>query len=155
IAEQIVRFLQDGVAENAVNAPTLPAESMAEVAPFLLLAEKLGSFLAQRMRGQIRKVELTVGGEVARHGVEHLRLAFLVGALRHTLDRAVNFVNAPALARERGILVLESREERPDFRQGELRVRASEKTGGRTREVSGTVFGREPRIIAVDGVRLD
>ena len=51
--------------------------------------------------------------------------------------------------------MLESREERPDYRQGEIRVRASAKAGGRTREVSGAVFGREPRIIAVDGVRLD
>ena len=155
IAEQISNFLTSGVAENAVNAPTLPAEAMAEVAPFLLLCEKLGSFLAQRMQGQIRKVEFTVGGEVTRHGVEHLRLAFLVGVLRHTLDRSVNFVNAPALARERGILVLESREERPDFRNGEVSVRASEKAGGRSHRVAGAVFGREPRIIAVDDLRLD
>jgi D-3-phosphoglycerate dehydrogenase / 2-oxoglutarate reductase len=155
IAEQIVNFLKNGVAENAVNAPTLPAEAMAEVAPFLLLAEKLGSFLAQRMKGQIRKVEFTVGGDVTRHGIEHLRLAFLVGVLRHTLDRSVNFVNAPALARERGILVLESREERPDFRNGEISVRASEKAGGLSHRVSGAVFGREPRIVSVDDLRLD
>src|SRR5262245_23620960 len=154
IAEQIANFLKAGVAENAVNAPTLPAEAMAEVAPFLVLCEKLGSFLAQRMQGQIRKVELTVGGEVMRHG-EHLKLAFLVGVLRHTLDRSVNFVNAPALARERGILVLESIEERPDFRSGEVSVRASEKAGGRAHRVAGAVFGREPRIIAVDDLRLD
>jgi D-3-phosphoglycerate dehydrogenase len=155
IAEQITAFLTRGIAENAVNAPALPAEALAEMAPFLLLSEKLGSFLAQRMRGQIRKVEFIVGGEIARFGVEHLKLAFLVGALRHTCDRGVNFVNAPALARERGILVLESREERADFRQGEVTVRASEKAGGRTQRVAGAVFGREPRIIAVDDVRLD
>jgi D-3-phosphoglycerate dehydrogenase len=155
IAEQISSFLKDGVAENALNAPALPAESMAEIAPFLLLAEKLGSFLAQRLHGQIRKVELTIGGEIVEHGVEHMRLAFLVGVLRHTHDRSVNFVNAPALAHERGILVLESRNERPDFRSGEMSVRASEKTGGRTLHVSGAVFGREPRIVEVDGVRLD
>lgn len=155
IAHQITAYLATGVAENAVNAPTLPAESMAEVAPFLSLSEKLGSFLAQRMHGQIRKVEFTVGGEVARHGVEHLKLAFLVGALRHTCDRSVNVVNAPALARERGILVLESREERPDFRGGEITVRATEKSGGKTHHVSGTVFGREPRLFAVDEERLD
>lgn len=155
IAEQIVNFLAHGVAENAVNAPTLAAEAMAEVAPFLLLAEKLGSFLAQRMHGQIRKVELTVGGEVLRHGLEHLKLAFLVGVLRRTLDRSVNFVNAPALARERGLLVLEGREEHPDYRGGEIRVRASEKAGGRTLSVAGAVFGREPRIVSVDDLRLD
>jgi D-3-phosphoglycerate dehydrogenase len=155
IAEQVAVFLKEGVAQNAVNAPTLPAEAMAEMAPFLLLAEKLGSFLAQRMQGRIRKVELTVGGEVVRHGSEHLRLAFLVGVLRHILDRSVNFVNAPALAEERGILVLESHVERPDFRGGEIRVRASERAGGKSLHASGAVFGREPRIVEVDGLRLD
>jgi D-3-phosphoglycerate dehydrogenase len=155
IAAQLVAFLRTGVAENAVNAPTLPAEALAELAPFLLLSEKLGSFLAQRMHGQIRKVELSIAGEVTRIAGEHLKLAFLVGCLRHSLDRSVNFVNAPALARERGILVLESREERCDFRQGEITVRATEKTGGRVRSVTGAVFGREPRFVQVDGVRLD
>jgi D-3-phosphoglycerate dehydrogenase len=155
VAEQIVQFLRTGVAENAVNAPALPAEAMAEMAPFLLLAEKLGSFLAQRMHGPMRKVEFTVGGEIAHLGAGHLTLAFLVGVLRHTHDPSVNFVNAPALARERGILVLESREERPDFRGGEISVRASAKAGEPGRRVAGTVFGREPRIIAVDGLRLD
>ena len=155
IAQQIVNFLAQGVAENAVNAPALPAESLAEMAPYLVLADKLGSFLAQRMRGQIRKVELAVGGEITRHGIEHVRLAFLVGVLRHTHERSVNFVNAPALARERGILVLERREERPDFRGGEISVLASEKAGGRSLTVAGAVFGREPRIVAVDDLRLD
>jgi D-3-phosphoglycerate dehydrogenase len=155
IAEQICAFLKDGVAQNAVNAPTLSSESLAELAPFLLLAEKLGSFLAQRMKGLIRKVELSVGGEVTRFGVEHLRLAFLVGALRHSLDQSVNFVNAPSLARERGILVLESQEERADFRQGEITVRATERAGGAVHMLAGAVFGREPRIIRVDDVRLD
>ncbi len=155
IAEQITAFLLHGVAENAVNAPALPAEALSEMAPFLLLSEKMGSFLAQRMRGQIRKIEFSVAGEVTRLGVEHLKLAFLVGCLRHTLDRSVNFVNAPALARERGILVLQTQEERSDFRQGEITARASEKAGGTARVVAGAVFGREPRLIQVDGVRLD
>jgi len=155
IAEQISKYLKTGVAENAVNAPTLPAEAMGEVRPFLLLAEKMGSFLAQRTNGQVRKVELTVGGDVVRHGVEHLRLAFLVGLLRHSLDRSVNFVNAPNLARERGILVLESHEEQPDFRNGEVRVRASERAGGKEHRIAGAVFGHEPRITSVDDLRLD
>ena len=155
IAEQICAFLEDGVAQNAVNAPTLSSESLAELAPFLLLTEKLGSFLAQRMKGMIRKVELSVGGEVTRFGVEHLRLAFLVGALRHSLDQSVNFVNAPSLARERGMLVLESQEEHADFRQGQITVRATERAGGAVHELAGAVFGREPRIIRIDDVRLD
>jgi D-3-phosphoglycerate dehydrogenase len=155
IAEQISAFLIEGVAENAVNAPCLPAEALAEAGPFLLLAEKLGSFLAQRMKGQIRKVEFAVGGTLAGIGVEHFELAFLVGCLRHTLDRSVNFVNAPALARERGLLVLHGQESRGDFAQGVISVRATERTGGRVRQAAGTVFGRQPRLIEVDDMRVD
>ncbi len=155
IAEQIAEFLLDGVARNAVNAPSLPPESLHEIAPFTLLAEKLGSFVAQRMGGPIRKVELQVAGDVQRLGMEHLKLAFLVGLLRHSLETGVNFVNAPRIARERGILLLESAEAEAPYRQGEIRVRATERAGGKTCAVAGTVFGREPRIIGVDDIRLD
>ncbi len=155
VAEQIADFLLDGVAQNAVNAPTLPAESLHEIAPFTLLAEKLGSFLAQRATQPIRKIELTVAGDVTRFGIEHLRLALLVGLLRHSLATGVNFVNAPALARERGIVVLESQEQEAQHGQGQILVRAKERDGGVTHVVAGTVFGREPRIIRVDRIRLD
>jgi D-3-phosphoglycerate dehydrogenase len=155
VAEAVAAFLLDGVAESAVNAPALPAAALAELGPFLLLAEKMGSFLAQRMGGPIRKVELAVAGEVVGHGMEHLRLAFLVGVLRHSLDTGVNFVNAPSLAKERGILVLESREEDALHRQGEILARAQRRTGGEARVVGGTVFGREPRLTRIDDVHVD
>jgi len=155
IAEEISTFLLDGVAQNALNAPSLPTEDRHELAPFLLLAEKLGSFLAQKIGGPIRKVEFEVAGDVTRFGVEHLRLAFLVGCLRHSLDTSVNFVNAPALARERGIFVLENSSEEADFRQGEIRVSASERTGGKTHRVRGAVFGSNPRITSIGDVHLD
>lgn len=155
VAEQVAAFLVDGVAQNAVNAPSLPAEVLAEVAPFLLLAEKMGSFLAQRMQGPIRKLELSVGGDIAHVGVEHLRLALLVGILRHSLETGVNFVNAPALARERGILVLESSDERATYSHGHLRARATQRAGGVVHVVEGTVFGREPRFTRIDEATLD
>jgi D-3-phosphoglycerate dehydrogenase len=155
IAEQISDFLLDGVARNAVNAPSLPVESLHEVAPYLLLAEKMGSFVAQRMGGPIRKLELSVAGELRRHGTEHVRLALLVGCLRHSLETGVNFVNAPHIARERGMLVLEDATAEAVYRQGEIRVRAIERAGGKTCSVSGTVFGREPLIVEVDEIRLD
>ena len=164
IAEQVADFLLDGVAQNAVNAPTLPAEDLVEIAPFTLLAEKMGSFLAQRLAyagpadiqpAGIRKVELVVSGDVTRFGIEHLRLAFLVGVLRQSLDTGVNFVNAPSLAKERGILVLESQEEGGRYPQGIIRVRATQRAGEASQELVGTVFGREPRLVRIDDVYVD
>jgi D-3-phosphoglycerate dehydrogenase len=155
IAEQVSAFLLEGVAENAVNAPSLAADALAEFGPFLVLAEKIGSFLAQRMRGPIRKLELCVAGEVARHGLEHVRLSLLVGILRQSLEKDVNVVNAPALARERGILVLESSEKDATFRHGEISVRAAQRGGTESHLVVGTVFGREPRLVRIDDFTLD
>jgi D-3-phosphoglycerate dehydrogenase len=155
IAHQIADFLLDGVARNAVNAPPVSTEIMRELAPFLLLAEKMGSFLAQRIDGPIRKVELTVAGEIAHHDAGHLRLALLVGLLRPVLTEGVNFVNAPVIAKERGLRLLESSQEDAYYRQGQLKVRASVRGGEDSHVVVGTVFGREPRFVRADGVHLD
>lgn len=155
IAEQIANFLVDGVAENAVNAPALDADAIAELAPYLQLAEKIGALLAQRLGEPIRKLEMTVGGDLAALGREHLRLALLVGCLRGTLEPGVNFVNAPILARERGIRVLEDTDDAPTYRPGQLEVRASSRGGSHSRAAAGAVFGREPRLVQLDGVRLD
>jgi len=156
VATQISDFLLKGVAMNAVNAPAMQPEVLHELAPFLLLAEKLGRFLAQRIGGPIRKAELTVGGDIARHDVKHLKLAFMVGVLRESLvESDVNFVNAPGLAQERGLRILVSEEEEPIYRLGQIKIRASMRAGGPSHLVMGTVFGRELRFVRIDGVHLD
>lgn len=155
IAVGLSDFLLDGISANAVNAPAIPAEAMREMAPFLQLAEKIGAFLAQRLREPIRKLELTVAGDVAQHDVEPIRLAVLVGVLRQSLETGVNFVNADALARERGLRILTSSGEETEYVRGHIKVRASTRAAGDSHVVSGAVFGREPRIVRVDGVRLD
>ncbi|MFT5284087.1 MAG: D-3-phosphoglycerate dehydrogenase [Planctomycetota bacterium] len=156
VATQISDFLLEGVAMNAVNAPAMKPEVLHELAPFLLLAERLGRFLAQRIQGPIRKVEFTVGGDIAKHDLKHLKLAFLVGALRTNLTEGdVNFVNAPGLAKERGMRVLTSIEDAPIYRLGQIKVRASMRGGSLSHLVMGTVFGRELRFVRVDGVHLD
>jgi D-3-phosphoglycerate dehydrogenase len=155
IARQIADFLGTGVAENAVNAPALPPEVLAEIAPFLLLSEKIGAFLAQRLSGPVRKLEVTIGGDIARHDPGHFELALLVGMLRESLESDVNFVNAPGIAKERGMRVLTSKDEDAYFALGQIKVRASMRAGGPSHLVSGTVFGREPRFVRIDDVHLD
>src|SRR5207237_1175554 len=95
IAQQVCDFLIHGVAHNAVNAPAVNAQTLREIAPYVLLSEKLGSFLAQISNGPIQKIELSVSGEIATKDHRHVPLALLVGVLRHVMDVGVNFVNAP------------------------------------------------------------
>lgn len=156
IAEQISTFFLDGVAHNAVNAPSVSSQVRRELAPYLLLAERIGSFLAQRMEEPVRKMEFTLSGEIARRdGTGALKLACLVSLLSQSLDWGVNFVNAPMLAKERGIRVLEATDEDSLHFQNLIKVRVSSKGGTESHVVCGTVFGERPRLVRVDDMHVD
>lgn len=155
VARQICDFLVEGVAHNAVNAPAVSAQTLREIAPYVLLAEKMGALLAQLTSGPIRKIELTLSGEIARQDHRHVPLALLCGILRAGIDEGANFVNAPIIARERGIRLLEGVEEEAHSWASLIKVRASTKGGDESHVVAGTVFGRSPRIVRIDELHVD
>jgi D-3-phosphoglycerate dehydrogenase len=155
VARQIGDFLLEGVAHNAVNAPAVSAQTLREIAPYVLLAEKTGALLAQLTSGPIRKIELTLSGEIARQDHRHVTLALLCGILRSGIDEGANFVSAPVIARERGIRVLEGVDEESHSWQSLIKVRASTKGGDESHLVAGTVFGRAPRIVRIDELHVD
>ncbi|MFN0008832.1 MAG: phosphoglycerate dehydrogenase [Planctomycetota bacterium] len=155
VARQICDFLVEGVAHNAVNAPAVSAQTLREIAPYVLLAEKMGALLAQLTAGPIRKIELTLSGEIARADHRHVPLALLCGILRAGIDEGANFVNAPIIARERGIRLLEGAEEESHSWASLIKVRASTKGGEESHLVAGTVFGRSPRIVRIDELHVD
>ena len=158
IARQISEYLSEGVAHNAVNAPAVTAQTLREIGPYILLAEKMGSFLAQRSPTPLRGLELSLGGDIARSDASHVRLGLLVGVLRHGSETPINFVNAPRLAKERGLVLHQSQDEEPRFLHSAVRVRARSKRqhgGEESHEVLGTVLGRAPRFLRVDDVALD
>ncbi|MBL8857244.1 MAG: phosphoglycerate dehydrogenase [Planctomycetes bacterium] len=155
IAHQICEFLVEGVAHNAVNAPAVSAQTLREIAPFTLLCERLGAFLAQVSDKPVRKLELTIAGDITKKDTRHLPLALLSAVLRHQgVDEGVNLVNAPVLAKERGIQLLESRESTDAVFQSAIHVRAT-CDEGETHTVSGAIFGRSGMIVNFDGLELD
>jgi D-3-phosphoglycerate dehydrogenase len=154
IAAQICDFLEKGVAHNAVNAPAVPARVLERLAPYVLLTEKMGRFLAQRMERPVRKLEVTLCGEIARQGSGYLPLSVLVGVLR-AADVDVNYVNAPLIARDRGVRLLEGSDDEAHSFQSLVKVRATSKGGEVSHLVSGTVFGRAPRFVRIDDLHLD
>ena len=155
IARQIAEFLSEGVAHNAVNAPAASKATLRELAPYILLAERMGSFLAQRASAPLRTIELTLSGEIARGEVELVKLALLVGVLRQGSETPVNFVSAPRLARERSLRLLEASGEEPHFLHSLVKARAFTRGGEETHLVAGTVFGRDPRFVRIDDTHLD
>jgi D-3-phosphoglycerate dehydrogenase len=154
VAEQIVEVLKGGAARSAVNIPSMKPELIAPVRPYLGIAEKLGSLAAQEVKGAVTRVEVEYAGEIAEHNVSPLTTIVLKGLLTPMLDVKVNFVNAPFVAKERGIEIVESKnKEAKDFASLiTLRI-VTEKE---TRTVGGTVFtGVGDRLVMIDGFRVD
>jgi D-3-phosphoglycerate dehydrogenase / 2-oxoglutarate reductase len=154
IAEQLVAYLRDGVVKNAVNAPGLPKEILQQLAPYLPLAEKLGSLAAQLAPQGPAEVTLEVAGELAAIPMRPLAARALVGLLRHFLETPVNEVNALAIARERGIHVREARSAEPHDWVSLVTVTVRGASGETS--VAGTVYGRrEARIVRVGAFRVE
>jgi (S)-sulfolactate dehydrogenase len=154
IAEQLAAYLQHGVVKNAVNVLGLSREVMDQLAPYLPLVEKLGSLAAQVAPTGPTEVTVEVAGELSAHPSRPLANRALVGILRRFLETPVNEVNAPAIARERGLALKEVRSAEPLDYASLVTVRV--RGAGGEALVAGTVYGKnDARIVRVDGFRLE
>ncbi|MBL8693903.1 MAG: phosphoglycerate dehydrogenase [Planctomycetes bacterium] len=158
-AAQIVEFARTGAAKSAVNFVSLPEELREELGPYLELAERLGATAGALAPAPIRRVSLRFRGarfegSTGDRAAAALRASILAGCLRPALQDAVSPVSAPAVARERGIEVLESREPRDRDYMARVSVELTF-TDGSSLGLDGTCFGRKPRLVALDGIPLD
>lgn len=153
VAAQVLDVLDGRSARYAVNAPLLTPETARAIAPYLPLAEVLGRFFAQFSRGGVRTLTLEIAGELAEHDGSPLTAAVLRGLLETSTTERVNLVNAGALAKARGITVVERKT--PDAGAFAALLTLSGETGGRTTVVAGTVAAGEPRITQLDDYHLD
>jgi D-3-phosphoglycerate dehydrogenase len=153
VAEQMSDYLLRGAITNAVNFPSISAEEAPKLKPFVALAEKLGSFAGQLTETGISKVQIIYEGAVAQMNTKALTSAAIAGLLRPMLQD-VNVVSAPIVAKERGIVVEETRREAEGDYESLITVTVT--TERQSRHVSGTVFadGR-PRIVNIKGIRMD
>jgi D-3-phosphoglycerate dehydrogenase / 2-oxoglutarate reductase len=153
VAAQVLDVLDGRSARYAVNAPLLTPETARAIAPYLPLAEILGRFFAQFSRGGVRTLTLEIAGELAGHDGSPLTAAVLRGLLETSTTERVNLVNAAALARARGITVVERKT--PDAGAFAALLTLSGESGRGTTVVAGTVAAGEPRITRLDDHRLD
>jgi D-3-phosphoglycerate dehydrogenase / 2-oxoglutarate reductase len=153
VAEQMSEYLLRGAISNAVNFPSISAEEAPKLKPFVALAEKLGSFAGQLTETEIQRCQISYEGLVAQMNTRALTSAALAGLLRPMLQN-VNVVSAPILAKERGVVVEETRREAEGDYESLMTVTVT--TDRQSRHVSGTVFadGR-PRIVNIKGIRMD
>ena len=153
VATQVIDILDGRSARYAVNAPLLTPETARAIAPYLPLAEVLGRFFAQFCRTGVRTITLEIAGDLAEHDATPLTAAVLRGLLETTTTERVNLVNAGALARARGITVIERKT--PDAGAFASLLTVSGESKGETTTVAGTVAAGEPRLTRLNDYRLD
>ncbi|MDE0933298.1 MAG: phosphoglycerate dehydrogenase [Novosphingopyxis baekryungensis] len=153
VAEQLSDYLLSGGVTNALNMPSLSAEEAPRVRPYMALAERLGSLVGQLIGKDIRGVSIEVEGAAAQLNIKPISGAVLAGLMRVYSD-TVNMVNAPYLARERGLDVREVRHDRTQDYHTLLRVSVTTEDGERS--VAGTLFGDDqPRLVDMFGIKIE
>lgn len=154
IAKQFIDFFKKGVITNAVNFVSLPIDLESKLRPYCRLNEKLGQLLAGLLQGHPVRVEVRYNGELTSYHTKPLTTGLLVGLFRPVMGETANYVNAPLLARERGIEVIETKTNNPEDFANLITV-----IGKGEREewsLAGTVFGQnDPRIVRINGFHVD
>jgi D-3-phosphoglycerate dehydrogenase len=146
-------YLLLGGITNAVNVPSLSAEEAPRLRPYMGLAEKLGRLVGQIAGAQIRSIDVEVEGHAAELNIKPITGAVLAGVMR-TWSDTVNMVNAPYLAKERGISVREIRNEGEGDYHTLVAVTVGTDQG--PRRVDGTLFGnRAPRLVTIFGILVE
>ncbi|MFZ3137222.1 MAG: phosphoglycerate dehydrogenase [Thermodesulfovibrionales bacterium] len=154
VAEQIVDYLIHGTIRNAVNFPSIPSDQVSRLQPYINLAEKIGGFAAQMFEGGVTGITIEYQGDASRINTAPVTIAAIKGFLSPMLEETVNFVNAPVIAKERGIEVKEikSSDEGDYQSMVALRVKAKDKES----YFAGTLFSKkDPRIVNIDNFKVE
>lgn len=152
VAEQIADFLQTGAVTNALNMASMSAEEASRLKPFTMLIDKLGSLAGQIADDGIEAIEIGYEGEVARLNTRPLTATALASLIRPLMPD-VNMVSAPAVLKQRGIPLTESRRETSPIYGSLIRIKVL--TGGRWRTLAGAVNAGTAKIVEVKDMSLE
>lgn len=149
VVRQLVDALHERAFRNAVNRPSVDAETYKKIKPWVILANNMGSFHTQYFGGKLREVTIGFGGEVTQYPLEELVNAVLIGLLTPICGNSINFVNAQSVARERGITVSQTRpSEAKDFSNF---IEIVTSGNHEKNKMTGTLFGKKfPRIVNIN-----
>jgi D-3-phosphoglycerate dehydrogenase len=149
VSNQIVDYLLHGTIRHAVNFPSVSSDVFPILQPYINLADRLGSFISQNYGGKINEITIEYKGAVAELMLEPITIAVLKGILTPILEETVNFINAPLIAKERGIEVKEMTSQDAGDYHNMLLVKI--KSGKKESKVAGILHGKkEPRIVQIN-----
>lgn len=150
----VIEALEGRPVMTAVNMSPIPKEVAEVIRPYFPLAERMGTIGIYQADGAVEEIEVEYTGELAKTEVPALTTAFVKGLLNPVLQESVNFVNAPALAEKRNINIKESKSRKIGFFS--TAITATIKTNKGQHTIVGTLFdGKEPKIVQIDGYRID
>jgi D-3-phosphoglycerate dehydrogenase len=156
IARQVRDYLKLGVVQNAVNLPSLSHEEYVVLAPYIDLAGRLGSFLAQTGKGGIEAIDLIYSGTLAETKTDLVRNAAVAGLLAGSEN--VNRINAATVAQERGIRIHEIKEDTLDSHRGGATTVLTIKlhsASGESNASATVIRGVQPRLLVFEGIDIE
>ncbi len=153
VAEQMSDYLLTGAVTNALNMPSVTAEEASIMGPWVKLAEHLGAFVGQLTEEAIEEIEIVYNGTVSSMNLQALNCAAIAGVMKAT-NPDVNMVSAPVIAKDRGIEISTTTQDKTGVFDGYIRLVV--KTEKKTRSIAGTVFSDgKPRFIQIKGINID
>ncbi len=156
IAQQVREYLKHGVIQNAVNVPSVSAEEYAEMKPYIILAERMGAFLAQISEGSIEEISLRYSGHIADWKTELIRNGAIKGILNQSLEEKANLVNAASLAETRGLRVHEAHKAKASTGGAGSVLSIFLKSSKEEHLVKGAVLrGTAPRLLHIDDIDVE
>lgn len=153
VAEQMSNYLLTGAVENALNMPSVTAEEAKIMGPWIKLADHLGAFAGQMTDEPITAINILYDGVVSEMNLEALNCSVIAGIMKKA-NPDVNMVSAPVIAKERGIQISTTNQDKAGAFDGYIKVTVV--TADRERSVAGTVFSDgKPRFIQIKGINVD
>jgi len=153
VAEQMSDYLLTGAVTNALNMPSVTAEEAKVMGPWVKVAEHLGAFVGQMTNEPLKAIEIIYNGSVASMNLEALNCSAIAGVMKAT-NPDVNMVSAPVVARERGVEISTTHQDKSGAFDGYIKLVV--KTATRERSIAGTVFSDgKPRFIQIKGINID
>ena len=153
VAEQMSNYLLDGAVENALNMPSMTAEEAKVMGPWVKLAGHLGAFIGQMTDEPIKAINILYDGTVAKMNLGALNCAVVAGIMKKA-NPDVNLVSAPFIAKDRGIQISTTNQDKSGSFDGYIKVTVV--TEKRDRSIAGTVFSDgKPRFIQIKGINID
>ena len=154
VADQMIQFLKTGTIINAVNVPSVTGDLLAKLQPYLTLADRMGCLHAQLATGPIEAITIKYSGNFKDFDLAPVSTAAVKGLLTPALKEMVNSINAPIIAKERGIQIVESRSASAEDYTNLIIMEAVSTEGSNT--IAGTIFGKhDPRIVRINDFRLE